>query len=73
MVTGGAPFQGSRVGDTLANAREGRYVEPEGLSASAKDFLACMLSLVSFACYFALLLVCLVLSGRATVSNAVGV
>lgn len=48
MVTGSAPFQGHRVGDTLANARAGRYVEPEGLSAEAKDFLACMLSLVRF-------------------------
>ncbi|CAM9593701.1 unnamed protein product, partial [Laminaria digitata] len=45
MVTGAAPFQGRRVGDTLANARAGRYAEPEGLSAVAKDFLACMLSL----------------------------
>lgn len=47
MVTGGAPFQGRRVGDTLANARAGRYVVPEGLSDAAKDFLACMLSKVS--------------------------
>lgn len=46
MVTGGAPFQGRRVGDTLANARAGRYVVPEGLSDVAKDFLACMLSKV---------------------------
>lgn len=46
MVTGGAPFQGRRVGDTLANARAGRYVVPEGLSDAAKDFLACMLSKV---------------------------
>ncbi|CAN0367733.1 unnamed protein product, partial [Hapterophycus canaliculatus] len=45
MVTGAAPFQGRRVGDTLANARSGRYVVPEGLSDAAKDFLACMLSL----------------------------
>eukprot|EP00903_Cladosiphon_okamuranus_P006574 g6422.t1 len=44
MVTGGAPFQGRRVGDTLANARAGRYLVPEGLSDAAKDFLACMLS-----------------------------
>ena len=48
MVTGAAPFQGRRVGDTLANAKAGRYTEPEGLSAAAKDFLACMLSVVSF-------------------------
>lgn len=47
MVTGGAPFQGRRVGDTLANARGGRYAVPEGLSDTAKDFLACLLSTVS--------------------------
>lgn len=47
MVTGGAPpFQGRRVGDTLANARTGRYAVPEGLSDAAKDFLACLLSKV---------------------------
>lgn len=50
MVTGGAPFQGRRVGDTLANARAGRYVVPEGLSDAAKDFLACMLSKVRCCC-----------------------
>lgn len=47
MVTGAAPFQGQRVGDTLANACAGVYVEPEGLSDTAVDFLACMLKLVS--------------------------
>lgn len=47
MVTGGAPpFQGRRVGDTLANARAGRYAIPEGLSDAARDFLACLLSKV---------------------------
>lgn len=47
MLTGKAPFQGRRVGDTLANARSGRYAVPEGLSDTARDFLASMLSLVS--------------------------
>lgn len=47
MVTGAAPFQGRRVGDTLANAWAGVYVEPEGLSDAAVDFLASMLNLVS--------------------------
>lgn len=47
MLTGRAPFQGRRVGDTLANARSGRYAVPEGLSDAARDFLASMLSLVS--------------------------
>lgn len=46
MVTGGAPFQGGRVGETLANAKAGRYVEPGGLSPAAKDFMARMLELV---------------------------
>lgn len=46
MVTGKAPFRGPNVGDTLAKARAGRYVEPKGLSAMAKDFLSSMLSLV---------------------------
>lgn len=50
MVTGRAPFQGRLVGDTLANARDGRYEEPEGLSASGKDFLACLLNVVSPLC-----------------------
>ncbi|CAN0544921.1 unnamed protein product, partial [Ectocarpus sp. 12 AP-2014] len=45
MLTGSAPFQGRRVGDTLANARSGRYAVPEGLSDTARDFLASMLSL----------------------------
>ncbi|CAM9702652.1 unnamed protein product, partial [Choristocarpus tenellus] len=45
MVTGGAPFQGQRVGDTLSNARCGQYLEPDGLSSCAKDFLRCMLQL----------------------------
>ncbi|CAN0373483.1 unnamed protein product, partial [Ectocarpus fasciculatus] len=45
MLTGRAPFQGRRVGDTLANARSGRYTVPEGLSDTARDFLASMLSL----------------------------
>lgn len=47
MVTGGAPFQGGRVGETLANARAGRYLEPDGLSGVARDFMARMLELVS--------------------------
>ncbi|CAM9860954.1 unnamed protein product [Ectocarpus sp. 4 AP-2014] len=45
MLTGRAPFQGRRVGDTLANARSGRYAVPEGLSDTARDFLSSMLSL----------------------------
>lgn len=47
MMTGVAPFQGRLVGETLSKARTGRYVEPEGLSDAASDFLASMLELVS--------------------------
>lgn len=57
MVTGIAPFQGRLVGDTLSNARAGRYVEPEGLSDAANDFLARMLELVRIVLYFWVLLV----------------
>ncbi|CAM9480609.1 unnamed protein product [Sphacelaria rigidula] len=45
MMTGVAPFQGRLVGETLSKARTGRYVEPEGLSDAASDFLASMLEL----------------------------
>ncbi|CAN0296528.1 unnamed protein product, partial [Discosporangium mesarthrocarpum] len=45
MVTGRAPFQGQRVGDTLSNVRSGAYTVPDGLSPCASDFMECMLQL----------------------------